>query len=63
MYLGILLFSIGYFFAVESVWFIIPPILFFWLMNSRLIPFEEKLLQEHFGAEYDTYRRRVRRWL
>ena len=63
MYLGLLLFSIGCFFAVESNWFVAPPILFFLLMNFRLIPFEEQLLKEHFAAEYDHYRRRVRRWL
>jgi len=63
MYLGLLLISIGCFFAVVSVWFVIPPILFFWLINFRLIPFEEQLMKEHFGAEYDAYRQRVRRWL
>jgi protein-S-isoprenylcysteine O-methyltransferase Ste14 len=63
MYLGLLLISIGCLFAVESLWFIIPPVLFFWVINFRLIPFEEQLLQEHFGAEYDAYRQRVRRWL
>ena len=30
MYLGLLLISIGCLFAVESLWFLIPPILFFW---------------------------------
>jgi protein-S-isoprenylcysteine O-methyltransferase Ste14 len=63
MYLGLLLISIGCFFATESLWFIIPPILFFWMINFRLIPFEEQLMKEHFGAEYETYRQRVRRWL
>jgi protein-S-isoprenylcysteine O-methyltransferase Ste14 len=63
MYLGLLLTSVGCLFAVESLWFLIPPILFFWSMNFGLIPFEEKLLQEHFGPEYDAYRQRVRRWL
>jgi protein-S-isoprenylcysteine O-methyltransferase Ste14 len=63
MYLGLLLFSIGCLLAVGSIWFVIPPILFFLLMNFRLIPFEEDLMKEHFGAEYDTYRRHVRRWL
>ena len=63
MYLGLLLISIGCFFAVESLWFVVPPVIFFWLINSRLIPFEEQLMKEHFGAEYDAYRQRVRRWL
>ena len=63
MYLGLLLISLGCFFAVESLWFVIPPVLFFLLINFRLIPFEERLMKEHFGADYDSYRQRVRRWL
>ena len=63
MYLGLLFISIGCFFAAESLWFIIPPILFFWVINFRIIPFEEQLMKEHFGAAYETYRQRVRRWL
>ena len=63
MYLGLLLISIGCFFAVASLWFFVPPILFFSVINFRLIPFEEQLMKEHFGAEYETYRQRVRRWL
>lgn len=38
-------------------------IIFFLLINFRLIPFEEQLLKEYFGAEYETYCQRVRRWL
>lgn len=63
MYLGLLLFSIGCLVAIGSIWFVVPPVLFFLLMNFRLIPFEEQLMKEHFGAEYDAYLRRVRRWL
>jgi protein-S-isoprenylcysteine O-methyltransferase Ste14 len=63
MYLGLLFISIGCFFAAESLWFIIPPILFFWVINFRLIPFEEQLMKEHFGGDYEAYRQRVRRWL
>jgi protein-S-isoprenylcysteine O-methyltransferase Ste14 len=63
MYLGLLLISIGCFFAVESLWFVISPIVFFWVINFRLIPFEEQLMKEHFGAQYEAYRQRVRRWL
>jgi protein-S-isoprenylcysteine O-methyltransferase Ste14 len=63
MYLGLLLISIGCFFAIETLWFVIPPFIFFWLINFRLIPFEEQLMKEHFGAEYDAYQQRVRRWL
>jgi protein-S-isoprenylcysteine O-methyltransferase Ste14 len=63
MYLGLLLISVGCLFAVGSVWFVVPPAFFFWIINFRLIPFEEQLMEEHFGANYDSYRQRVRRWL
>ena len=63
MYLGLFLFSIGWFFAIPSIWFSVPPILFFLLINFRLIPFEEQLLREHFGAQYETYCQRERRSL
>ena len=63
MYLGVLLFSVGCLFATRSLWFLAPPILFFLVINFRLIPFEEGLLRDRFGSEYETYRRRVRRWL
>ena len=63
MYLGLLLFSIGCLLSAKSLWFILPPIFFFLVINFRLIPFEEDLLRKRFGSAYDNYRRRVRRWL
>jgi protein-S-isoprenylcysteine O-methyltransferase Ste14 len=63
MYLGLLLFSIGMFFAAQSLWFLIPPILFFLIINFWLIPFEENFLRERFAKGYDDYCRQVRRWL
>jgi len=63
MYLGLLLFSLGFLFAAKSLWFILPPIFFFLVINFRLIPFEEELLRNRFGPAYDSYRRQVRRWL
>ena len=55
MYLGFGLLLIAAFFLTKSV--------FFLLMNFVLVPFEEKLMTEHFGEPYTEYRRRVRRWL
>jgi protein-S-isoprenylcysteine O-methyltransferase Ste14 len=63
MYLGFELLLIGVFFLTKSVFFLIPPVIFFILMNFVLIPFEEKLMTEHFGQSYRDYQRRVRRWL
>jgi protein-S-isoprenylcysteine O-methyltransferase Ste14 len=63
MYLGLLLFSIGCLFLAKSLWFVVPPILFFLVINFRLIPFEEELLRNRFGSAYDAYRQQVRRWI
>jgi protein-S-isoprenylcysteine O-methyltransferase Ste14 len=63
MYLGLELVLIGVFFLAKSPFFLIPPIVFFLLINFVQIPFEEKLMTEHFGETYREYQRRVRRWL
>jgi protein-S-isoprenylcysteine O-methyltransferase Ste14 len=63
MYLGMLIFLLGLFFVVRSWYFLIPPVLFFVLINSVLIPFEEELMHQTFGDPYDNYCQRVRRWL
>jgi protein-S-isoprenylcysteine O-methyltransferase Ste14 len=63
MYLGLLLFLIGWFFVSESPYFLIPPVLFFLTINFLLIPFEERLLVDRFGEVYEAYRKRVRRWI
>jgi protein-S-isoprenylcysteine O-methyltransferase Ste14 len=63
MYLGFGLLLTAVFFLTKSAFFLIPPVVFFLLMNFVLVPFEEKLMTEHFGEPYSEYRRRVRRWL
>ena len=63
MYLGVLLLIVGqalllgreilYLWAVAA-----------WLMfTAFLVFYEEPQLRERFGASYDDYRRRVRRWI
>jgi protein-S-isoprenylcysteine O-methyltransferase Ste14 len=63
MYLGTVILLLGLFFVARSWYFLIPPVLFFALINSILIPFEEELMHQTFGVPYDDYCRRVRRWL
>jgi protein-S-isoprenylcysteine O-methyltransferase Ste14 len=63
MYLGLELVLIGAFFLTKSLFFLIPPITFFLLINFLQMPFEEKLMTEHFGERYREYQKRVRRWL
>jgi protein-S-isoprenylcysteine O-methyltransferase Ste14 len=63
MYLGLELVLIGAFFLAQSLFFLIPPIVFFLLIDFVQIQFEEKLMTEHFGQTYKEYQQRVRRWL
>ena len=63
MYLGLELVLLGAFFLAKSPFFLIPPIVFFLLINFLQSPFEENLMTERFGGSYTEYCQRVRRWL
>jgi protein-S-isoprenylcysteine O-methyltransferase Ste14 len=63
MYLGLLTVLIAAFFVSQSPYFLVPPVLFFLVIDFRMIPFEERLLADRFGEEYEAYRKRVRRWI
>ena len=63
MYLGLLIASFG-----GALWFgrplmFLAPILFFLLTNFLFIPFEEEKMRRQFGAAFDAYTNKVRRWL
>jgi protein-S-isoprenylcysteine O-methyltransferase Ste14 len=63
MYLGVLLLIVGQALVLGReilyAWAIVA-----WLMfTAFLVFYEEPQLQRRFGAGYDDYRRRVRRWL
>lgn len=40
---------------------VVPP--YAWLCGRLFVRPEERLLARRFGAEYDVYRKRVRRWI
>lgn len=42
---------------------LIVPALYVYVINRFVIPFEERQLQEAFGAEYEEYRSSLNRWL
>jgi protein-S-isoprenylcysteine O-methyltransferase Ste14 len=63
IYLGLLLIALGTGTILSSLSAFIAPIIFFLVVNSMIIPFEENRLQKNFGIEYERYRRSVRRWL
>jgi protein-S-isoprenylcysteine O-methyltransferase Ste14 len=63
MYLGMGLFLLGESMLFGSLGPFIIPIGFVVLMHFIFIIPEEKMLSEKFGEEYETYRKKVRRWI
>lgn len=63
MYLAMTLFCVG-----GALWFgrpvmLLAPVLMFAVANWIFIPFEEAKMRRQFGEAFDTYCRRVRRWI
>jgi protein-S-isoprenylcysteine O-methyltransferase Ste14 len=63
MYLGLTIVSLGIAFCVGSLPMFAVPLLIFATANWVHIPFEETKMHEQFGADFDCYTRRTRRWL
>lgn len=63
IYLGLLLIALGAATILSSLSAFIAPILFFLVVNTIIIPFEEYRLHKTFGIEYEKYKAAVRRWL
>lgn len=63
MYCGLVLMLTGIALGMGSLtpWLVIP--LFVWVINTRVIPVEEQMLEEKFGETYLDFKRRVRRWV
>ena len=63
LYVGLLTLYLGWALLIPSFWalvlFPVAVLLVYW---GAIRP-EERFLHERFGAEYDDYARRVRRWL
>ncbi len=63
MYLGVATILTGLAVLVGSWPFLLVPPAFVLVMDRTQIPREEVRLEGVFGAGFDAYRRRVRRWL
>jgi protein-S-isoprenylcysteine O-methyltransferase Ste14 len=63
IYLGMLLIALGAATTLSSISAFIAPIIFFLVVNTIIIPFEENRLQKNFGIEYERYKASVRSWL
>ncbi len=63
IYLGFLLMSFGYSLYIGKLSSLISPIIFFFVIDRMVIQYEERMLSDTFGKEYDEYRKSVRRWV
>ena len=63
MYLAMLLILIGWAYIVSNLAALVMLPLFVSTLNRLQIEPEERALRARFGAEFETYRRKVRRWL
>jgi len=63
IYLAFTLFYLGITFLFNSLWLfaLLVPVLL--VMRYGVIAREERYLKNKFGAEYDDYKKRVRRWI
>lgn len=63
MYVGMLLFCIGFAIILSSVWILILTPVCGWLIYNIAIRHEEVYLEEKFGDSYRAYKEKVRRWI
>ena len=63
IYLGFAITYVGLAVAMDSVLVLLLLIPCLWVVDRFVIQREERYLSARFGADYDAYRARVRRWL
>jgi len=63
MYLGLVTLTSGIAFWSGDLPMFAVPLLLFATCNWAHIPFEEAKMRRQFGADYDRYMQRMRRWL
>ena len=62
-YLSLVLLQAGLAFALQSLWLLLLAIPAVAVTHWGVVLREEQYLRRKFGAEYEQYTRRVRRWL
>lgn len=63
IYLGFLVFSAGLALRWGSLWGWLAVALAFLALDRLVVPREERYLRRRFGAAYEAYAARVRRWI
>ena len=61
MYLGILMFCLGFFFAIPSLLSLAVWVIFF-ILYDKMATYEEKDLIRVLGEEYTSYQKRILKW-
>lgn len=62
-YLALTLLYVGIAITADSIWILVLLIPALAILHTGVILREERYLEQKFGEEYLTYKRRVRRWL
>jgi protein-S-isoprenylcysteine O-methyltransferase Ste14 len=63
MYLGLALLLLAWAVILSAPWALLGPLAFaLYITRFQIIP-EERAMAAKFGAAYESYRRRVRRWI
>ena len=63
MYVGLLFVLVAWAVFLSSAWALLGALAFFLYIGRFQISPEERMLSKLFGAEYSSYKTRVRRWL
>ena len=63
MYIGLLLALIGWAVFLAAPWALVGPLAFVLYIGRFQIAPEERALSKRFGADFDAYKAKVRRWL
>jgi protein-S-isoprenylcysteine O-methyltransferase Ste14 len=63
MYVGGVITYVGFAMVMNAIWPIVLLPVVIWTTFLFVIRHEERYLTDTFGEEYESYRRRVRRWL
>jgi protein-S-isoprenylcysteine O-methyltransferase Ste14 len=63
MYLGMIIFCIGFAIILSDAWTLILTPLCGWLIYHLAIRHEETYLEKKFGESYRAYKQTVRRWI
>ena len=63
MYLGMIVFCLGFAIILSDVWILILTPVCGWLIYHLAIRHEEDYLEEKFGESYRAYKVTVRRWI